>query len=558
MPYLGDYTEDYTTLNHGFTTLTAAKVPTTLSGSPVVSVYKGNATGTEKTSAEAYITLTVDFDGITGLNNILIDLSADAFFATGEDYKIVITTGTVDGVSAVGVVVAEFSIQNRYQAEATSASGSVNTTAESFTETVGGGETNSYTATLQLDGVLHSLAPDAGNTDGYYQFDIGGNGVPTSITWEGYANTNGDSYAVYAYNYGTTTYEQIGSIVGAPQTNVGAATFNLTTNHVGTGVNLGKVRFRVLSADGTNFSTDRIFCSYAVVAQSVGYANGALWLNTAASNENTEPYVDGVADNPVSTLAALLTLSGTVGLSRFQFAQGSVVTFVAKMDDYEFLGLDYIIDLNGQQVDNTTITGAVLTGICTGNGGSLLLERCKIGPTTFPEVAIVGSALVGPIVMSEEGLYFVDRSSSAIAGQTAVVFDYGAAGAQELNIRHNSGGVHVKNMTALDTMSLEGDGQLIVDASCSGGVISYRGMFQLTDNSDGAVTLNGDACFNLTAVMAALEGLDSYALMRAIISGNYLVSEAGRTIIFYDTDGTTELGTFTYPADGTTRTLTVP
>ncbi|MEE9159926.1 MAG: hypothetical protein V3U60_16265 [Gammaproteobacteria bacterium] len=555
MTYLGDYAEDYTTLNHAFTTLTAAKVPTTLAGSPVIAVYKGSAVGTEKTSAEAYITLAVDFDGITGLNNILIDLSADAFFATGEDYKIAITTGTVDGVSAVGTVVATFSIQNRHQAAATSASGSVNTTAESFVETVGGGETNSYTATLQLDGVLHSLAPDVIDTDGYYQFDIGGNGVPSSITWEGYANHNGDSYAVYAYNYGTTTYEQIGTIIGAPQILVGVEIFNLTTNHVGTGVDLGKVRFRILSVDGINFSTDRIYCSYAVVAQSVGYANGALWLNTAASNTNTEPHVDGVADNPVSTLAALLTLSGTVGLNRFQMAQGSALTFVGTMDNYELLGLDYSIDLNGQQVDNSTITGAVVTGVCTGNGGSLLLERCKIGPSTFPEVSTLGSALVGPIVLSESGVYFYDRCSSAIAGQVAVVIDYGAAGAQELNMRHHSGGVHVKNMTALDVMSLEGQGQLIVDASCSGGAISYRGNFDLTDNSGGAVTLNGNACFSITSLLATLEALESYNLMRAVITGKYLVSEANRTIIFYDTDGTTELVTFTYSADGTTRTV---
>ena len=44
----------------------------------------------------------------------IIDLSADAFYATGEDYSIVITTGTVGGVSVVGYVVGTFSIQNRY------------------------------------------------------------------------------------------------------------------------------------------------------------------------------------------------------------------------------------------------------------------------------------------------------------------------------------------------------------------------------------------------------------------------------------------------------------
>ncbi len=44
-----------------------------------------------------------------------IDLSADAFYAVGEDYQVVITTGTVDGTSVVGYVVAEFSIENRFE-----------------------------------------------------------------------------------------------------------------------------------------------------------------------------------------------------------------------------------------------------------------------------------------------------------------------------------------------------------------------------------------------------------------------------------------------------------
>jgi len=110
MKYLGDYAEDYATLNFKFSTHKADGTPITLAGSPVVSVYKANGT----TQSTAGITLTVDFDGVTGLNNVLIDLSADAFYAVGNDYSVVITTGTVDSVSVVGTVLAHFSIENRY------------------------------------------------------------------------------------------------------------------------------------------------------------------------------------------------------------------------------------------------------------------------------------------------------------------------------------------------------------------------------------------------------------------------------------------------------------
>ncbi len=111
MKYLGDYEEDYATLNFKFHTVDATGVPTTLSGTPAVKVYKGSATATE---TAAGVTLAVDFDSVTGLNNVLIDLSADAFYETGQDYAVVITTGTVDSISVVGYVIATFSIENRF------------------------------------------------------------------------------------------------------------------------------------------------------------------------------------------------------------------------------------------------------------------------------------------------------------------------------------------------------------------------------------------------------------------------------------------------------------
>ncbi len=110
MAYLGDYTEDHATLNFKVTSRKSTGLPTTLSGAPSLSVYKANGA----VQSTAGITLSVDFDGITGLNNVLIDLSSDAFYAISNDYMVVISAGTVDGVSVVGEVIGEFSIENRF------------------------------------------------------------------------------------------------------------------------------------------------------------------------------------------------------------------------------------------------------------------------------------------------------------------------------------------------------------------------------------------------------------------------------------------------------------
>jgi len=83
--------------------------PTTLAGSPVISAYVGNGT----TEITAGITLTVDFDGRTGLHNIRVVATSGNGFATATNVDLVITTGTVGGVSVVGETVGSFSIEAR-------------------------------------------------------------------------------------------------------------------------------------------------------------------------------------------------------------------------------------------------------------------------------------------------------------------------------------------------------------------------------------------------------------------------------------------------------------
>lgn len=88
------------------TTAPDTGAPATLSGTPVVSAYVGNGT----TQITAGITLSVDFDSVTGLNNVRVAATTGNGFADGTDVSLVITTGTVDGNSAVGYVIENFTI----------------------------------------------------------------------------------------------------------------------------------------------------------------------------------------------------------------------------------------------------------------------------------------------------------------------------------------------------------------------------------------------------------------------------------------------------------------
>lgn len=110
--YLGDFKEDsmlcfcWGTNNKDGASITRATNGT-------IKVYRDDNT----TETTAGITDTEDFDGQTGIHNCKIDLSADAFYAAGYDYSVVLAGAVIDGEN-VNAVLATFSVENRFAATA--------------------------------------------------------------------------------------------------------------------------------------------------------------------------------------------------------------------------------------------------------------------------------------------------------------------------------------------------------------------------------------------------------------------------------------------------------
>jgi len=146
MKYLGDILTS-STIRGSFNTRTAAGAPITLGGTPALSVYKDGST-TESTTG---VTLTVDFDSRTGYHVFAIDTSADgSFYSSGSDFRVVITTGTVDGTSVVGSEVGCFSIQNRTTLIAAGVRSAVGLASANLDTQLSG--INSQVANFQFDG----------------------------------------------------------------------------------------------------------------------------------------------------------------------------------------------------------------------------------------------------------------------------------------------------------------------------------------------------------------------------------------------------------------------
>ncbi len=112
MNYLGDFSED-STLYTFYSTNDGDGGRVGFSGALEAADFEvikdGNATG-----SVAGITLDEDFDSRTGIHKITIDLSADAFYATGSDYSLLLYPDETVDSQSIAAVIAEWSIENRF------------------------------------------------------------------------------------------------------------------------------------------------------------------------------------------------------------------------------------------------------------------------------------------------------------------------------------------------------------------------------------------------------------------------------------------------------------
>lgn len=108
MNYLGDLLPGQT-LHTIWSSNGADGASITRATNGTISVYKDNGT-TQSTSG---ITDTEDFDSLTGIHALTIDLGANlTFYSAGSNFTIVLSGATIDGKS-VNAVIGHFSIMNR-------------------------------------------------------------------------------------------------------------------------------------------------------------------------------------------------------------------------------------------------------------------------------------------------------------------------------------------------------------------------------------------------------------------------------------------------------------
>lgn len=447
------------TLDFKFTTRAfATGIPTVLAGTPVVEIYEDNLV-TQITGAE---TLTVDFDGVVGYNNLRVVATAANGFEAGKSYSAVLSAGTVGGVSVVGEVVAQFSIQ---RSPALAGQALVTTTIATLA---------SQTSFTLTDG--------SADDDAYNEL---------IVVIEDAATAQQKAVAAIADYAGST---KTVTLRDDPGIFTMAATDKVRILPLHTVEFAKAYHDRLLTAATHNIATSAGRRLRAV--QEFGYA-GYIWIDTVNGTAGTTEFENGTAENPVDSIADANTLAASLGINRFRMAPGSSITFVAAQENQVFTGETWTLALGGQSVSGTTIIGATITGNDSGaNASATHYRNCEINSSTLGKHLLHNCGMGGTITLAEAADYFWDQCYSRVAGSGTPGVDFeSAAEVKALSNRHWSGGMEFKNYNAgggTHTCTIEGFGQIVLAASCAGGSIFRRGHFPVTDNAGGATTVVAD------------------------------------------------------------------
>lgn len=428
----------------------------------------------------------------------------DAAFTLGADSVILVVTQ-----SGFAPAVEEITLGDPFVPASAAVSTPPKASPNGFTITSGENEANTEDSTFAKDGTTHDIEAVLDGTqkiEVYYEFTIGGDGIATGVTATLQLDKGtgvGKNLTVWAYNWGTPGWDQIGTLDS--DTSLGDHEYTLTVAHTGTGTDNGLVRIRFLTGSvalvaTTLLLTDQILVDYIIVPRTVGYANGAIWIDTNASNTNTENFVDGTADNPVSTIAAAFTLSASLGIRDFHIINGSSITLGATSSTLSFFGDNWTLALNSQTMVGIHVEGASVSGIMAGTGNNQSFRNCEMGACSLiAKTHMESCRIAGTQTLIEAGDIFYEDCHSGVTGSTAPTLDFGGAlGNSNVHVRGYSGGLQLENMgdVGTDTLNFEGVGNLI-EGTCTGGAVTIRG------------TISISGITNLTVTEVARVALDS-------------------------------------------------
>ena len=450
---------------------------------------------------------------------------------------------TVDSVSTNEVV-----IVSSFTGESFGADDTISSTVKTI-GFIGSQQSGTFASTEAEDGTLHDIDDTGNDIDIVYTYRVGGGRVGTEIVFAGFVQGNADEIAIEAYDHVGDDWEVVANISGTNGTANTAIDIPLLLKHTGTGADLGDVyvRFDTNSTTPSNLSVDRLLVEAVNIGQTIGYAGGSIWVDTANGTAGTEAFVNGTADNPVLTWADALTLSAALGMTDFHIINGSTITLSATSDNYSLFGDNWTLDLNGQQIAGAHFEGPSVSGASTGASASFIkgeMNAVTLGDDTHVDEV----SLIGPFTLVAGDIHIDDCHH---AGSAAVVLDFGAAvGSTTVHMHGYEGNVETQNMgdSGTDILRLDGHGTFTANSNGAGGTVHLRGLWKVTANNatvnydEANIVLNAQARSAAAIVDgAAATGTLSTTEMTTDLTISVADQYKGRIIIFASDTSTAAL-----------------
>lgn len=359
---------------------------------------------------------------------------------------------------------------------------------------VGSVQSGTFASIEAEDGVYHDIDDVGNDIDVVYGFAVGGGRTAAAVTFAGFVQGNNDEIRIKVFDHVGSDWEIIGTIPGSNGTTNVTLDLPLLLKHTGTGAELGNVYIR-LETDSTtpsNLSVDKLLVSAVNVGQSVGYANGKVWVNTTAGGvAGTEPYVNGVADQAVDLWPSALTLATSVGLSDFHIINGSAIVLSGNSDNFSLFGDNWTLALNGKSVAGAYFQGAEVSGIGV-SSAEVHFEGCDIATVSVQIGHFDSCSFSGTVTMTLAGDYNFHDCHSKVPGAATPFFDKTAGQAITAQWRRWSGGLTLSGIEAGDVFTISGE-LGTVELNGAEGIVEIRGTYRnIVDNRTGSPTLNID------------------------------------------------------------------
>ena len=380
------------------------------------------------------------------------------------------------------------------------------------------------------DGTYHVIDDATNNIDIVYTFPVGGSRTGVEVTWKGYLAGSNDTASIQVYN--GSGWDTVATINGKNGSTNDTITAPLLASQTGTGSDLGDVHVRIECASQSNptLNTDLLQVAAVNVGQSVGYANGFLWVD-ANGTAGSESYVNGTADNPTTTLASVETLSTALSIKKLEVANGTTITLDQTFNNWVIQGHEWTLALGGQSVASSMFIDAAVSG--TGTGTDAEFEDCIFGITSLPAMQAYNCSFTantsGGFTMSAAGDYRFINCQSGVAGASSPLFTLAAA-TITAEFRRWSGGIAFAGITSDDVLTISGELGTIDLGSPSGAAdIQIRGTYKAITNAGSASVNTAGAILaadsSLAAAQAEVTGVPaSTASLGAMIRWLYALS----------------------------------